>query len=78
MRGGATYDKAFITRCSTSSLGSFVSFAMILNGSTRSLVGRLNTLSIKAIKQIFCRRKGKFSSRIGCTRLPGISKLENS
>ena len=42
---------------------------MILNGSTRSLVGRLNTLSIRAIRQIFCRRKGKFSSRIGCCSL---------
>jgi hypothetical protein len=28
----------------------------------------LNTDSISAIKHIFCRRKGLFSSRIGCGR----------
>ena len=41
---------------------------MTLNGSTRSCVGRLNTASINASKQIFSRRNGKCCWRNGCAR----------
>lgn len=46
-----------MTRCSTSSAGSLVSCAMMEKGILRSDVGRLNTDSINAIRQIFWRRK---------------------
>lgn len=47
---------AFITRCSTSSTGSRVSSATVWKVIVRSLTGLLNTLSISAIRHIFCRK----------------------
>ena len=48
--------RAFITRCSTSSIGSLVSSATVWKVIVRSFTGLLNTLSINAIRHIFCRR----------------------
>jgi hypothetical protein len=52
-------------RNSTSSTGTFVSSAIVWKARTRSSEARLKTLSIRAIRQIFCRRKGEFSCRMG-------------
>ena len=47
---------AFMTRCSTSSTGSLVSSATVWKVIVRSFTGLLNTLSISAIRHIFCRK----------------------
>jgi hypothetical protein len=53
-RGGKeTHDRAFMTRCSTSSTGTRASEAITLKGRTRSEVGRRKTASMRAIRQIF-------------------------
>ena len=57
-----------MTRCSTSSIGTCASDEMMLNGRTRSDVGRLKTASINARRQIFSRRNAKCCCRKGCGR----------
>jgi hypothetical protein len=58
--------KAFINKCSTSSMARRVSSAIVWKVIVRSYAFRLKTLSMSAIRQIFCRRKAKFSCKIGC------------
>jgi len=49
---------AFMIKCSTSSVARRVSSAIVWNVIVRSFALRLNTDSISAMRQIFCRRNG--------------------
>lgn len=60
-----THLKAFMTKCSTSPTGNLVSLAIVSNLKVLSSLDLLKTLSIKAIKQIFCLKKEEFSAKIG-------------
>ena len=53
-----THLRAFMTRCSTSSSGSRVSWAIVWKLIVRSSAFRLKTDSMSAMRRIFCRRKG--------------------
>ena len=59
------YLKAFIMRCSTSSRGKRVSSAMVWKVIVRLSAFRRKTDSMRAIKQIFCRKKAYACDKMG-------------